>query len=84
MYIWKLKSWVTEPDQGVYMYSCGASGNGICQPLMDIYYLIMNDFWLWICFLAGFQSKSGLWIDDVRLSIRPSVNIWLTLVNLCV
>ena len=30
-------------------------------------------------FLAGLQSNSGLWIDDVRLS----VNIWLTLVNLC-
>ena len=38
--------------------------------------------------LAGLQSNSGLWIDDVRLSVclsvRPSVNIWLTLVNLCV
>ena len=32
-------------------------------------------------FLAGLQSNSGLWIDDVRLSVRPSVNI---LVNLCV
>ena len=37
-------------------------------------------------FLAGLQSNSGLWIDDVRLSVclsvrlsvRPSVNIWLT------
>ena len=32
-------------------------------------------------FLAGLQSNSGLWIDDVRLSICLSVNI---LVNLCV
>ena len=24
-------------------------------------------------FLAGLQSNSGLWIDDVRLSVRPSV-----------
>ena len=29
-------------------------------------------------FLVGLQSNSGLWIDDVRLSVRPSVNIWLT------
>ena len=42
-----------------------------------------------IILLAGLQSNSGLWIDDVRLSVclsvrlsvRPSVNI---LVNLCV
>ena len=36
-------------------------------------------------FLAGLQSNSGLWIDDVRLSVRPSVclsvrlsTFWLT------
>ena len=23
--------------------------------------------------LAGLQSNSGLWIDDVRLSVRPSI-----------
>ena len=36
-----------------------------------------------IMFLAGLQSNSGLWIDDVRLSVRPSVRLstfWLTFV----
>ena len=34
-----------------------------------------------ITFLAGLQSNSGLWIDDVRLSLRLSVRLstfWLT------
>ena len=45
-------------------------------------------------FLAGLQSNSGLWIDDVRLSVRLSVcpsvclsvrpSVCQHLVNLCV
>ena len=39
---------------------------------------LLFDTWCIQEFLAGLQSNSGLWIDDVRLSVRPSVNIWLT------
>ena len=34
--------------------------------------------------LAKLQSNSSLWIDDVHLSIHPSVNILVNLINLCV
>ena len=41
-------------------------------PLRDLHILLLLRR-----FLAGLQSNSGLWIDDVRLSVRPST-FWLT------